>query len=188
MTTADPFEMTFQQSLARAYQVAASLLRSHLGAHTSEDVVSLLIEKELKMGKSLSEIQEMLSGPGMYRRLANVKNDIFRWETAVKRGNGQPAVSYEDAEPFLGTTTDDPESALIRKEDFMHKQDVLTRLIEKVELSETQIEILNLDRRGYSSKRIAQELRIDVDAVYARRSEALRKLVSAAKQLPRNEK
>jgi len=67
-------------------------------------------------------------------------------------------------------------------------KDLLTRLIEKVELSETQIEILKLDRRGYSSKRIARELGIDVDAVYARRSEALRKLAAAARHVSRNEK
>jgi DNA-binding CsgD family transcriptional regulator len=187
MTLADPIETTFQQTLTRAYQVADRLLRSQLGAHAGEDVVSTLIEKALNKGKGLSEIQEMLSGPGMYRRLENVKNDIYRWETAAKRGGTEPSVSYEDAEPFLGTTIDDPESELIRKEDFMHRKDLLIRLIEKAELSETQIEILKLDQSGYSSKRIARELGIAVDAVYARRSEALRKLASAAKQIRRNE-
>jgi len=59
-------------------------------------------------------------------------------------------------------------------------KDLLTRLIEKAELSETQIEILKLDQRGYSSKRIALELGIAVDSVYARRSEAMRKLKLAA--------
>ena len=187
MTTADPFEVTFQETLARAYRVAGSLLRSHLGAHTSEDVVSLVIEKELKKGKDLSEIQDVLSSRGMYRRLENVKNDIYRWETAAKRGRGEPTVSYEDGEQFLKTTTDDPESELIRKEDFMHRKDLLRRLIEKAGLSETQIEILGLDQRGYSNQQIANELGIAVDAVYARRSEALRKLASAAKQIRRNE-
>ena len=187
MTLADPIETTFQQVLSRAYQVADSLLRSQLGAHASEDVVSALVEKALKKGKSLSEIQEMLSGPGMYRRLKNAKNDIYRWETAVKRGGEEPRMSYDNTEQFIGTTTDDPESELIQKEDLMHRKDLLIRLIEKAELSETQIEILRLDQSGYSSKRIARELGIAVDAVYARRSEALRKLTSAAKQIRRNE-
>jgi DNA-binding CsgD family transcriptional regulator len=188
MTTTDPSEIDFLQSLERANRMAGPLLRAPLGAHTSEDIVSALIEKELKMGKSLTEIQDMLNGPRMRRRLVNVKNDIFRWETALKRGDGQASVSFEDAEPFLGTDTDDPESELIRKEDSAHMTDILNRLLEKVELSETQIEILKLDRKGYSSKQIARELGMEVDAVYARRSEALRKLAAAARQLSRTRK
>ena len=188
MSTADALEITFLQSMERANHAAARLLRSPLGAHTSEDVVSLLIEKELKAGKSLSEIQQMLDSPGMYRCLANVKNDIFRWETAAKRGRGQPPVSFEYAEPFLRTTTDDPESELIRKENVAHMKDLMTRLFEKVDLSETQLKILNLDRRGWSNKRIARELHMDVKAVYARRSEALRKLAAAARHLFGKEK
>jgi len=183
MTTANPSDMTFEKSLARAYHLAGGLLRSALGAHTSEDVVSTLIEKELKLGNSLEEIREMLSGPGVYRRLSNTKNDIYRWESAAKRGSGEPPVSFEDAEAFLPTTADDPETELIEKEDFAHMKDILARLFEKVELSKTQMEILKLDQRGYSSKRIARKLGIDVAAVYARRSEALRRLAAAASQL-----
>lgn len=188
MTTTDQIELTFQQSMERAYRTAGYLLRTHLGAHTSEDVVSVLIEKELRMGKSLSEIQEILSGPGMYSRLKNVKNDIFRWETAVKRGRGQPSVSFEDAEPFVGSVTDGPETELIQKEDIARMNDLLSRLFEKVELSDTQTKILQLDRQGWSSRRIARELGIDVDTVYARRSEAIRKLASAARHLYKNNK
>ena len=187
MTPADPMETAFQQSLERAYQVADGLLRSELGAHTSEDVVSTLIEKVLERGKGLSDVQAMLSGPGMYRRLENAKNDIYRWETAAKRGGAGPRVSYDAVEPLLGSRNGNPELELIRKEDFMHRKDLLIRLIEKAALSETQIEILNLDQSGYSSKRIARELGIAIDAVYARRSEAMRKLSLAAKQIHRNE-
>jgi DNA-directed RNA polymerase specialized sigma24 family protein len=183
MKTVDPIEITFQQSVERAYHTAGYLLRTHLGAHTSEDVVSILIEKEIRMGKSLAEIQEILSGPGIYSRLKNVKNDIFRWETAVKRGRGQPSVSFEDAEPFVGSSTDGPETKLIQKEDLARMNDLLSRLFEKVELSETQTKILQLDLQGWSSQRIARDLGIDVDTVYARRSEALRKLASAARRL-----
>jgi DNA-binding CsgD family transcriptional regulator len=188
MTIADPFEVPFQETLQQAHNVARSLLRLQLGTHTSEDVVSMLIEKELRTGKSLSEIQEALSGPGMYRRLENVKNDIFRWETAKKRGSKQQVVSLEDVESFRGVTADNLETELIRKEDFAHMKDVLTHLLEKVQLSQTQLEILNLDQKGWSSKRIARELGIDVDSVYARRSEALRKLALAAKRLSQHDK
>ena len=188
MTTAEPFEITFMHSVERATRLAAKLLRSDLGASTHEDVVSLLIEKACKAGKSEAEILEALSGPGLYRRLANAKNDLFRQETARKRGGREPIVALENAEPFVMRSTDNLETELVRKEDFAHMKDVLTRLIQKVELSETQMEILELDRIGYSSKRIARELEMDIQAVYARRSEALRKLVAAANVLSKLEK
>ena len=126
MTIVDPFEITFRQSVERANKVAGRLLRSPLGAHTSEDVVGDFIETQLRRAKSLPEIQEMLSGSGIYSYLTNVKNDIYRWETAAKRGSGESVVFLDDAEPFLGTTgnedevdpifgTSTPESVLIRK-------------------------------------------------------------------------
>ncbi len=196
MTIADPFEITFQQSLEHAMQVASRLLRTPLGAHTSEDVVSAFIEKELRKGKSLSEIKETLNDSGIYRRLTNIKNDIFSWETAAKRGKGLPCESFEEEVPhfktimdepesdlFLGTITGNPEMELIRKEEFSMMKNILTRLLEMVELSETQKQILNLDQRGFSNKLIARELGIDVEAVYARRSEALRKLAAAARHI-----
>jgi len=188
MTTADPFEIKFLKSMERARRVAARLLRSDLGAHTHEDVLSILIEKELKAGRCESEILEMLDSPGLYWRLANVKNDIFRWETAVKRGRGELPVPLEDAELFLATTTDDPESEMIRKEGCVYRNDVLNRLLEKARLSETQLEILKLDWGGYTSQEIAGELGIHVNVVYARRSEAMRKLVAAARCISRIEK
>jgi DNA-binding CsgD family transcriptional regulator len=183
MTTADPFEIKFLQSMERARRVAARLLRYPLGAHTCEDVVSIFIEKELKAGKSEEEILVLLNSRGLCRLLANVKNDIFRWETAIKRGRGQPSVSLEGVELFLSTPTDDPESAMIWKEGCAHMNDVLTRLIEKAGLSETQLEILNLDRQGYSSEEVARALGMDVEVVYARRSEAMRKLIAAARHM-----
>jgi DNA-directed RNA polymerase specialized sigma24 family protein len=188
MTLGNPIEKTFEQSVVHANRVASRLLRSSLGAHTSEDVVSTLIEKELRTGKNLSEIQESLAGPGMFRRLANVKNDIFRWETAAKRGNREPVTPLDEVEPFLVAAGENPEIELIRKEDFAHMKDLLTQLLEKVKLSETQMQILEFDQNGYSSKRIARELGIKIDAVYARRSEALRKLVVAARHLSKNKK
>jgi DNA-binding CsgD family transcriptional regulator len=188
MTTGNPMENSFQMSVARANQVASRLLRLPLGAHTSEDVVSALIEKELRAGKSLPEIEQSLTGPGRYRRLANVKNDIFRWETAAKRGRGEPSASFEDVEPIFETAGDDPETELIGKEACARMKDLLAQLLEKVKLSETQLQILELDQQGYSSKQIARQLGIDIDAVYARRSEALHKLAMAARHFSRNEK
>ena len=188
MTLADPLETPFEQTLERANQMAGRLLRLNLGAHTSEDVVSTFIEKELRRGKSLPEIQEVLSSPGAYRRLENVKNDIFRWETAVKRGSGKTTQSLEDAEPYVKPTAESPETELIRNEEVAHMKDVLTRLLEKVQLSETQREILNLDQKGWSSKRIARELGIDINSVYARRAEALSKLAAAAKHFTKKDK
>ena len=207
MTTPDPFESKFLQSVERARRVAAGLLRSPLGAHTCDDVVSTFIEKELKAGKSEDEIVELLNSPSLYRLLENVKNDIFRWETAGKRGGGQPSVSLEDMELFLSRPTDDPETirgyaglgglvflstpmddpelALIRKEGSAHMNDVLSRLIGKASLSETQLAILNLDRQGYSSEEVARALGMDIDVVYARRSEAMRKLIAAARHMTR---
>lgn len=181
MTTAEPFELTFHESVERAIRVAARLLRAPLGAHTHEDLVSVLIEKEHRRGKSPAEIQEVLSGPGLYRLLANVKNDVYRWETAAKRGGREPSTSFDSTELFLGTNRDEgPEEELIQKEHEARMKDKLAWLIEQAELSETQKEILERDQKGYSNKRIARELGIDVGSVYARRSEALRKLAAVA--------
>lgn len=187
MTTPQSFETTFEKSLSRAYRLASQRLRSPLGGHTSEDVVSVLIEKALRQGKRESEIQELLSGPHLYRLLDNAKNDIYRSETAVKRGRGESVMPYEDAEPFLVTLWDDPELELVRKEDAAHMNDVLARLFEEAELSETQLEILRLDLRGWSNKQIAHHLGMPVNAVYSRRSEALRKLAAAAAQLTQDQ-
>jgi DNA-binding CsgD family transcriptional regulator len=188
MNRPDPFDQPFQQTLERAYQIAGQKLRVSLGAHTSEDVVSALIEKELRKGRSLPEIQESLVGPGVYRRMEQVKTDIYRWETAQKRGSGNPTLSMEnDAEPFKDSRVEDPETELIRKEDIAQMKDVLTQLLEKVQLSDTQLDILNLDQQGWSNKRIARELGIDVKSVYARRSEAHQKLAAAAQHLLRKD-
>ena len=186
MTTTDLSEVTFQQSYEHAKKIASHLLRSSLGVHTSEDVLCNFIEKELRRGQSLTEIMKTLNSPGIYRRLANTKNDIFDWETAIKRGSGQTPVSYEDAQPILGTITGNPELELIRKEEFSMKKNILAMLIGKVKLSDTQEAILKLDQKGYSNKRIARELGIKVEAVYARRSEALCKLAKAARHLSKS--
>jgi DNA-directed RNA polymerase specialized sigma24 family protein len=180
MITAIPSALTFEQSLEHANRLASHLLRSPLGAHTSEDVVSRFIEKQLRAGKSEAEIKEMLDKPGLYRRLDHIKNDIFRWETAKKRGSREPRVSFEAAEPILSETMDDPESEMIRKEDFAHMNDILNRLIAKADLSETQQKILYLDREGFTSEEIARALGVEVEVVYSRRSEAVRKLALAA--------
>lgn len=186
MTTAESFELSFRESVEYATRAASRVLLSDLGANTHEDVVSMLIEKEVRAGRSESEIQATLRGPGLYRRLANAKNDIFRWETAKKRGSREPRVSFEEAEPFLRETMDDPESEMIRKEAGAHMNDLLNRLIEKADLSDTQRRILQLDREGFTSEEIAQALQVDVDVVYARRSEAVRKLALAARHLSKH--
>ena len=183
MTPAESFEVTFQQSVERANRLANRVLRSPLGANTHEDVVSMLMEKEVRAGKNEFEIQAMLNRPGLYKRLTNTKNDIFRWETAKKRGSREPRVSFEEAEPFLRETMDSPESEMIRKEVWAQMNDLLNRLIEKAELSDTQLKILQLDRAGFTSEEIAHVLQIDADAVYARRSEAVRKLAVAARRI-----
>jgi DNA-binding NarL/FixJ family response regulator len=92
-----------------------------------------------------------------------------------------------DAEPFKDSRVEDPETELIRKEDIAQMKDVLTQLLEKVQLSDTQLDILNLDQQGWSNKRIARELGIDVKSVYARRSEAHQKLAAAAQHLLRKD-
>jgi DNA-directed RNA polymerase specialized sigma24 family protein len=180
MTTAVSPELNFYQSLERANRLASYVLRSPLGAHTSEDVVSRLIEKALRAGKSEAEIKAILDKPGLYRRLDQAKNDIFRWETAKKRGSREPRVSFEEAEPILSETVEDPESEMIRKEEVAHMNDVLNRLIAKADLSETQLMILHLDREGFTNEEIARALGIEVEIVYSRRSEAVRKLALAA--------
>lgn len=186
MTTNEVFAVCFQDSIDRANRVASRVLRSHLGAHTHEDVVSALIEKEVRAGKSESEIQALLNKPGLYRRLSNIKNDIFRWETAKKRGSREPLVSFEEAEPFLGETMETPEFELIWKEECAHMNDLLNRLIKKAELSDTQLKIFQLDREGYTSEEIAAQLQVDVNTVYARRSEAVRKLAQVARHISKH--
>jgi len=182
------FETPFEQSLQRANRMASQILRSPLGAHTYEDVVSGLIEKAVRAGKGQAEIQEMLSSSKLYRYLNHMKNDIYRWETAHKRGSDQPPLSYEEAEPWLGSTIDDPVEALERKEELAHMKDLLARMFELADLSETQIKILHLDQRGWSSPQIARKLELDLDAIYSRRSEALRKLAAASRRIAKTEK
>jgi DNA-binding CsgD family transcriptional regulator len=198
MTTADALELSFEQSVEHANRVASRLLPWDLGAHTNEDMVSHLIEKELRAGKSEGEIQETLQGPGLRRRLINIRNDFFRREAAKKRGGGLPRVCFEEAEPLLSKLIKDaefehpqienPESEFIRKERWAYMKDVLNRLIEKAALSETQKRILRLDMEGFTSEEIARELDMDIDAVYARRSEMNRKFAAAARQIAKLEK
>lgn len=211
MTTSVPSEVTFEQRVERANLVASRLLRSPFGAHTCEDVVSAFIEKQIRRGKSLQEIEAMLSSPKIHKYLTNSKNDIVRWEKAVKRGSDNPPVSFEEAEPILwgllakrgagrspesfdetdipyGITTGDPESEVIRRERDAEMKSILTHLLEKVRLSDVQLEILKLDQKGFTNEEIARELGIDVAIVYTRRSEAHRKLAAAAKRLMRNAK
>lgn len=198
MTTANVLEMPFEQSVEHANRVASRLLRWDLGAHTSEDMVSHLIEKELRAGKTEQEIQEMLNGAGLHRCLSNIKNDFFRREVAKKRGGREPRVCFEEAEPILPELMkhpefeypeiENPESEFIRKESWAHMKDLLNRLIKKAALSDTQKRIIRLDMEGFTSEEIAHELHIDVDAVYARRSEMNRKLAAAAKQIGKLEK
>ena len=206
MSTSVPSEVTFQESMERANLVASRLLRSPLGAHTSEDVVSAFIEKQLKSGKSLQDIEAMISSPKIYTYLANVKNDFVRWEQAVKRGSDSSVVSFEEAEPIIwdllakrglsrmpespddtepacGITTGDPELELIRKERDAEMKSFLQLLLDRVSLSGIQKAIVDLDQRGLTNEEIAHEVGTDVDTVYSRRSEAHRKLASAAKRL-----
>jgi len=198
-------EATFEHVLERAMRVAGQVFRSPLGAHTCEDVVGDFILKQIRKGRNLEEITEMLSGPKLHRYLTNVKNDIVRWEQAVKRGSNTPAVCFEEVEPIIhslfarrglsplmesqeadhvyGLNTGDPELDLIRKERDAEMDNFLHQLSGKVALSDIQKAILDLDRKGLTNEEIARELRTDVKTVYSRRSEAHRKLAAAARRM-----
>jgi DNA-binding CsgD family transcriptional regulator len=211
MTTDVLSEITFEQIVGRAVHAAARVFRTPLGAHTSEDVVGDFILKQVRGGRSLEEIAAMLSGPKLYTYLTNVKNDIVRWERAVKRGSDTPPVSFEEAEPILfeilsrrglsrltespeeaepvfGITGSDPEMDLIRKERDAEMKSFLHHLFDKVPLSDIQKAILDFDQKGLTNEAIARELGTDVKTLYARRSEAHRKLATAAKRLIKPEK
>jgi len=206
MTMEVPVEITFETILEQALNTAGRVFRNPLGAHTHEDVVGDFILNQVRRGRSLEEISAMLSGPRLYKYLTNVKNDIVRWERAVKRGSDAPSVSFEEAEPILyellarrgssqsmespeetnpvfGTAIGDPELDLIRKEKDAQMKSFLHKLLDTVPLSDIQKAILDFDRKGLTSGEIARELRTDVKIVYSRRSEALRKLAAAAKRM-----
>jgi DNA-binding NarL/FixJ family response regulator len=92
--------------------------------------------------------------------------------------------SLDLVERYCGSNRDNPELVLIHKEEV----NLLSQLINDAHLSETQTAILALDRKGYSSIEIARELEIDLDTVYARRSEAQRKLAKLARHLSNRER
>lgn len=204
MSTSVPSAATFEEGVKRANRVAGFVLRVPLGMHTSEDVVSAFIEKQIKAGRTLGEIEAMLSGPKIHKYLTNMKNDIVRLEQAFKRGSDAPRVSFDEAEPILweilegsgtvrppdvtdeiefGAETDNPEAVLVRKEKDTEMRNFLARLLEKVNLSALQARIIELDQKGFTNEEIAREVGVDVKTVYSRRSEAHRKLASAAKRM-----
>ncbi|MBI5963744.1 MAG: hypothetical protein HY863_09745 [Chloroflexi bacterium] len=169
---------SFSECIQRANRIASQILRVHLGGYTNEDIVGVFIEKQLKSGKGQAEIEKTIRGPQIYRCLENVKNDLYESETAAKRGKGLTS-SLDQVERYCGSNRDNPELALIQKEE----ASLLAQLINDAHLSETQTAILALDSKGYSSIEIARELGIDVDTVYARRSDAQRKLAKLARHL-----
>ena len=60
-------------------------------------------------------------------------------------------------------------------------QSLLAKLIKEANLSETQMQILEYDRQGYSNQEIATRLNTDIETIYSRRSEVLRKLAKSAR-------
>lgn len=171
------------ECIEHANQVAGQVLRSHLGAYTPEDVVGIFIQKQVSRGKDQAAIREMLSSPRLYQYLQNVKTDCYRRENAAKRTSGR-AASFEEVESICGgPAQDNPEAALIRKESETEAKNVLEKLFEGLRLSETQLEILELDRRGFTTPEIAARLRTSVDVIYSRRSEAMRRLARKARRL-----
>ena len=60
-------------------------------------------------------------------------------------------------------------------------QSLLAKLIKEANLSETQMQILEYDRQGYSNQEIAMRLNTDIETIYSRRSEVLRKLAKSAR-------
>lgn len=174
---------SFTECIERANKIAGQILRVQLGGYTNEDIVGVFIERQLKSGKSQAEIETTIRGPQIYRYLENVKNDLYESETAIKRGGGLTS-SLDQVERYCGSNRDNPELVLIHKEEV----NLLSQLINDAHLSETQTAILALDRKGYSSIEIARELEIDLDTVYARRSEAQRKLAKLARHLANRER
>jgi DNA-binding NarL/FixJ family response regulator len=62
-------------------------------------------------------------------------------------------------------------------------RDLLTVLIKDSGLSEIEMQILELDKQGHSSESIAKLLKTDIDTIYSRRSEAIRKLQKQARRI-----
>jgi DNA-binding CsgD family transcriptional regulator len=173
---------TFSDCVQHANNVASRILRVDFGGFTSEDVVGAFIEKQVRRGEGQTRIEEMMKGPKLSRYLKNTKNDLWRNEVALKRGNGVPHTSLEEIEHYYGSNRDNPETLLIEKEDAIEKKDLLAAFIRDAGLSRTEIQILGFDAQGHSSETIAGLLKTDVDTVYSRRSEALRKLKKQVKR------
>lgn len=176
---------SFFSSLERANNTARQILRVDFGGFTSEDVVGAFIEKQVKRGEGQREIENMMSGPKIRSYLKNMKTDLWRCEVALKRGNGASNVPLEEVEPFHGSDTHNPENLLIQKENETETRDFLTALMRAAGLSETQRQILALDQQGHTTEAIARMLKTDVDTIYSRRSEAMRKLKKQAKRIPK---
>lgn len=177
------------ENIQRANGMAAHILRYHTGEFTNEDVVAHFLSGKVRQGRSREEIAEILSGPKpkLNRYLTNSKNDIIRGEKAKKRGNGIPITSLDEIESFWPPLGNDvvvnPEDHLQEKEAAMHTKSVLDKLLEGSQLSDTQHNIINLTRQGCPVEEIAKVLGISIDSVYARRTEAMKKLAQKARQM-----
>ena len=176
---------TFADCVQHANNVANRILRVDFGGFTSEDVVGEFIEKQVRRGEKQANIEEMMQGSKLPRYLKNTKNDLWRKEVALKRGNGVPQTSLEEIEHYYPSNSDNPEHLLIEKEDAIEKKDLLAAFLRDAGLSKTETQILEFDAQGHSSETIAGLLKTEVDTVYSRRSEALRKLKKQAKRFPR---
>ncbi|HNO92540.1 MAG TPA: sigma-70 family RNA polymerase sigma factor [Anaerolineales bacterium] len=173
-----PEEITIKINAAN--KIASQLLPSHLGGATNEDLVGEYLLKEIEQGRSLSEILKTLNTPKLLRWcLRNTKTDRFRKESAMKRGGKNPKIPFEEVESIHKSSFEQPEAALIKKEE----SSFLEETIQKSGLSETQIKILGFFRKGYKTNEIASELNMSVEAVSARKSEAVHKLSRILKQL-----
>lgn len=171
------------KQIEHANELAGRVLFSHLGGFTNEDVVGEFLLDEVQHGKNIDEITQTLDNPKLPKFLRNTKIDCYRKENAMKRGGNEAKVSFDEVESMSKSTYVDPETALINKENEVKNATVLDYLLEKAQLSHTQIEILSLTRKGFTPKEIAVKLDIREDAVHARKSEAVKKLSKIAKSI-----
>jgi DNA-binding CsgD family transcriptional regulator len=172
---------TFWEEIDRANKVAGRLLRTDLGGATNEDVVAAFFEKRIIGGANQQELEAIMHSPKFYGYLKNIKNDLYRAETAVKRGKGAPTVALDQIEFHYGSDSDSPEKKVVENEKVMEAFDLLTKLFGNGVLSQTQLRILRLDVEGYSTKEISELLGTDVNTIYARRAEAHKRIQKAQK-------
>lgn len=166
--------------LRKMYSCAAWVMPEPLGPFDYKDLVGECLES-LSKSNTEDEISKRMSSPRYRERaLINTRTSIYRWYTAAMRGGREPPIALEKVEGIMGSGSNRAtEKSLAEKERKQLGKTLLDELMDSANLSPTERDVIELDRKGHVAEEIARELQTTKNTVYSRRSEARRKLAEA---------